>query len=188
MEENFTTEADGSFNDTDFSCDLLNDNNPIKSIYFRVTVYSAYAIIFVVSVVGNGFVCFIVLSTPRMRTVTNYFIMNLALGELLITMLCVPFSAFSYLEQYWPFGGILCTVTSYTQCLSVLVSAYTLVAISIDKYMIIMWPLKPRISKRFTATVIAIVWCIAAVTVLPSAMYSTIIQPNDTKIYVDCDK
>lgn len=187
MANNFTNDTYDDFNFTSFLCDMVHDESPMKSMYFRSTVYSAYAIIFAVSVVGNGFVCYLVLSSPRMRTVTNYFIMNLAVGELLITVLCVPFSVVMYLEQYWPFGGTLCIIMSYSQCLSVFVSAYTLVAISIDKYMIIMWPLKPRISKSFTGSVIALVWFIAAITVLPTAMFSKLVQPNDTA-YIQCDK
>lgn len=173
-------------NDT-FICDMVSPESPVKSPYFRGTVYTVYAIIFVVSVVGNGFVCYIVLSSPRMRTVTNYFITNLAIGELLITILCVPFTTVAVLEQYWPFGMFLCTIASYAQCLSVLVSAYTLVAISIDKYMVIMWPLKPRISKRLAATTITLVWFIAGLTVLPTGMMSNLVQPNGS-IYEACDK
>lgn len=184
--------VNASFTDDDFAnetfvCEMLSPDNPVKSPYFRGTVYTVYTIIFVVSVVGNGFVCYIVLSSPRMRTVTNYFITNLAVGELLITILCVPFTTVAVLEQYWPFGMFLCTVTSYSQCLSVLVSAYTLVAISIDKYMVIMWPLKPRISKRCAATAIALVWFIAGLTVLPTGMISNLVQPN-ASIYEICDK
>lgn len=185
--ENNTNISYVDSNESDFSCEIVHENNPIKSPYFRITVYTAYAIIVLVSVIGNGFVCFIVLSCPRMRTVTNYFITNLAVGDLLITILCVPSTAFALLEQYWPFGSVLCTIASYSQCISVFVSAYTLVAISIDKYMIIMWPLRPRISKRFAVSVIAIVWLIAALTVLPTAMYSELVQPNET-IYKNCDK
>lgn len=55
--------------------------------------------------------------------------------------------------RYWPFGSTflgstLCRIVNYTQAISVLVSAYTLVAISIDRYIAIMFPLKPRLSKR----------------------------------------
>lgn len=119
------------------------------STYFQTTVYIMYTSIFIFALAGNGVVCYIVYSSPRMKTVTNYFIVNLAVGDILMSLFCVPFSFFpTLLLQYWPFGSLLCHLVNYSQAISVLVSAYTLVAISIDRYIAILWPLRPRITKR----------------------------------------
>ncbi|XP_068909598.1 RYamide receptor [Tenebrio molitor] len=187
MEYNLTEDNDTFIHD----CEVIHPNSTLASVYFQSAVYSMYAIIFVVSLIGNSFVCYIVLSSPRMRTVTNYFIMNLAVGDVLITILCVPFTSVSLLKQYWPFGSVLCPIVSYSQALSVFVSAYTLVAISIDKFMIIMWPLKPRISKSFATSIIMLVWLIAGITVLPSGTFATLsndIASLGTSLYEQCDK
>jgi hypothetical protein len=40
--------------------------------------------------VGNGVVCFIVLRSKNMRTVTNLFILNLAISDLLVGIFCMP--------------------------------------------------------------------------------------------------
>lgn len=50
----------------------------------------AYVFIFTLCMVGNGLVCFIVLKNSRMRTVTNLFILNLAVSDLLVGIFCVP--------------------------------------------------------------------------------------------------
>ncbi|XP_037825829.1 neuropeptide SIFamide receptor-like [Lucilia sericata] len=121
----------------------------LSSVYFKTAVYLLYIPIFVFALLGNGTVCYIVQSTPRMRTVTNYFIANLAVGDILMSLFCVPSSFISiFILGYWPFGIVLCHLVNYSQAVSVLVSAYTLVAISIDRYIAIMWPLRPRITKR----------------------------------------
>lgn len=120
-----------------------------NGMVYQVVVYCMYIGIFVLALLGNGVVCYIVQSSPRMRTVTNYFIANLAIGDILMSLFCVPFSFISILILgYWPFGAILCHLVNYSQAISVLVSAYTLVAISVDRYIVIMWPLRPRITKR----------------------------------------
>lgn len=134
-----------------FSCDAddTQSEDLWSSVYFKSTVYLLYIPIFIFALIGNGTVCYIVQSTPRMRTVTNYFIANLALGDILMSLFCVPSSFISLLIlNYWPFGIALCHFVNYSQAVSVLVSAYTLVAISIDRYIAIMWPLRPRITKR----------------------------------------
>lgn len=171
-------------NDT-IVCDL-GSTNPVQSPYFQGTIYVMYSIIFLVAMAGNGIICYIVISSPRMRTVTNYFIMNLAVGDILITIFCVPFTSISYLQQYWTFGAFLCPVVNYSQAVSVFVSAYTMLAISVDRYTAIMWPLKPRLSKKVAALVILIVWMIAAVTALPISVFSTLGQPNEW--YQDCNR
>lgn len=126
----------------------MNEDENLASVPFQSVVYVLYISIITIAFLGNGVVCYIVLSKPRMRTVTNLFIANLALGDILMTIFCVPFSFFSILVlAYWPFGDVMCHLVNYSQAVSVLVSAYTLVAISIDRYIAIMWPLRPRISK-----------------------------------------
>jgi len=50
----------------------------------------AYGIVFVIGLIGNSFVVAVVMRTPRMRTPTNFFIVNLALADLLVLIFCLP--------------------------------------------------------------------------------------------------
>lgn len=156
----------------------LSNSHPVSSQYFQGIVYVLYGIIFIVSIVGNGIVCYIVVSYHGMKSVTNYFITNLAIGDILITLFCVPFTSVSYLQQYWPFGDVLCPVVNYSQAISVFVSTYTMVAISLDRYAVIMWPLKPKLTKRLAFLIICVVWIMAAITALPILLLSKLSQPD----------
>ncbi|CAG7822996.1 unnamed protein product, partial [Allacma fusca] len=69
-----------------------DDEGDIFSETFQVTIYILYNTVFIAAVLGNVLVCYVVFSSPRMRTVTNYLIANLALGDLLMAIFCVPFS------------------------------------------------------------------------------------------------
>lgn len=50
----------------------------------------AYVFVFIVGLVGNSFVIAVVLRSPRMRTVTNFFIVNLAVADILVIVFCLP--------------------------------------------------------------------------------------------------
>ncbi|KAK2575779.1 hypothetical protein KPH14_007164 [Odynerus spinipes] len=163
------------------ACDeFLSEDSVLSSTSFQTSIYFLYSMIFVVALLGNGLVCYVVYSSPRMQTVTNYFIVNLAVGDILMTIFCVPTTFVSILIlQYWPFGEKLCPTVNYSQAVSVLVSAYTLVAISIDRYIAIMWPLKPRMSKKQATLLIGGVWLLALLVSLPIAVVSRLGQPAE---------
>ena len=96
--------------------------------------FSMYAAIFMVSVTGNTLVCLVIARTPRMRTTRNYLLVNLALADLTVAMLCIPFEVVIKLTfPRWSLGPVMCkllwpTMTSVTTC-----SSITLVAISFDR-------------------------------------------------------
>lgn len=69
----------------------------------------------------------------RMRTVTNYFLVNLSLSDLLMSLLNCIFNFISMVNSHWPFGPIYCTVNNFVANLSVAASVFTLVAISVDR-------------------------------------------------------
>jgi len=56
----------------------------------NVILIGAYLLILTLGVVGNLMVVGVVLRSPRMRTVTNLFILNLAIADLLVVLFCLP--------------------------------------------------------------------------------------------------
>ncbi|XP_078046311.1 RYamide receptor [Augochlora pura] len=154
--------------------------------WFKCIIYFFYGSVFVVAMTGNGLVCYVVYGNKRMQTVTNYFIVNLAVGDILMAFFCVPPSFFSlFVLQYWPFGSQLCPVVYFLQAVSVLVSAYTLVIISIDRYRAIMWPLKPKLNKRQAKFFIMVVWLLALAISSPIAIVTKLTQPSIR--HIQCD-
>ncbi|XP_015912781.2 RYamide receptor isoform X1 [Parasteatoda tepidariorum] len=162
------------YNDTFFDDDIQVP----KAV--EALMYIMYIVISVAAIGGNLTVCYIVFAYQRMRSVTNFFIVNLAIGDILMASLCIPFGFVSnLLLQYWPFGAVMCIVVSYAQAVSVFISAYTLVAISIDRYIAIIYPLRPRMTKLQAKLIIVLVWFVALLTPLPTALMSKLDQPQE---------
>ncbi|XP_039293258.1 neuropeptide SIFamide receptor-like [Nilaparvata lugens] len=65
------------------------------SVVLTVVFCVAYLLVFCVGVVGNFAVVAVVCRSPRMRTPTNLFIANLACADLLVNIICLPFTLIS---------------------------------------------------------------------------------------------
>jgi 7 transmembrane receptor (rhodopsin family) len=78
------------------TCSVTHDNESAWfSFEFQAIVHFSYITILLIAIFGNGIVCFIVCTSSRMQTVTNYFIANLALSDMLMAAFCIPFSFIS---------------------------------------------------------------------------------------------
>ena len=55
-----------------------------------IVLVMAYLAVLLVGVAGNVLVIAVMSKSPRMRTVTNYFITNLAIADLLVLVVCLP--------------------------------------------------------------------------------------------------
>lgn len=115
----------------------MNGNESDKepdSKWLDTLQYTMFGIIFVASVIGNTLVCLVIVRTQRMRTTRNFLLVNLAVADLTVALLCIPFEvALKLTYPRWPLGPVMCkilwpTMTSVTTCSSV-----TLVAISYDR-------------------------------------------------------
>lgn len=73
----------------------------------------------------------------RMRTVTNYFLVNLSVSDLMMALLNCIFNFIFMLNSHWPFGSFYCTVNNFVANVTVAASVFTLVAISIDRYAVL---------------------------------------------------
>lgn len=137
-----------------------------------------YSLIFFIGVTGNSLVVYVVCVKKSMQSVTNLFIMNLALSDILMCLLAVPFTPISFFQEYWILGKFLCHLVSFSLGVSVYVSTLTSLAIAIDRYFVIVHPFKPRMKLGVCCLLIAVVWIISISISLPLAVYIELIPEN----------
>lgn len=74
-----------------------------------------HTLVFIVGLVGNILVCVAVYRNHTMRTVTNYFIVNLAVADFLVILFCLPPTVAWDVTMTWFFGITLCKIVLYLQ-------------------------------------------------------------------------
>jgi hypothetical protein len=78
-------------------------------------VIPLYSLIFLLAVIGNALVIMTLVQNKRMRTVTNLFLLNLAISDLLLSMFCMPITLVGMLLRDFIFGEIMCKLFPYLQ-------------------------------------------------------------------------
>uniref|UniRef100_A0A8C3HVN2 Gastrin/cholecystokinin type B receptor n=1 Tax=Chrysemys picta bellii TaxID=8478 RepID=A0A8C3HVN2_CHRPI len=134
-----------------------------------------YALIFLLSVFGNSLIIVVLVLNRRLRTVTNSFLLSLALSDLLLALCCMPFTLVPNLMGTFVFGPAVCKLVAYLMSISVSVSTFSLVAIAIERYSAICNPLQSRVwqTRSHAYRVIASTWLLSLLLMLPYVIYST---------------
>lgn len=112
-------------------------------------------------------VIWIVLTTRQMHTVTNFYIQNLAMADVVIGLFSIPFQFQAAVLQRWDLPRFMCPFCPFIQILSVNVSIFTLTAIAIDRHKAILNPLRARSSKHASKIVIGVIWMVALILAAP---------------------
>ncbi|XP_052463642.1 melanopsin-B isoform X2 [Carassius gibelio] len=118
------------------------------------------AVIGAVGVIGNMLVMYAFFSNKKLRTPPNYFIMNLAVSDFLMAITQSPIFFVNCLYKEWVFGEMGCKMYAFCGALFGITSMINLLAISIDRYIVITKPLQAIrwTSGRRTLIIILLVW------------------------------
>ncbi|XP_030644109.1 neuropeptide Y receptor type 2 [Chanos chanos] len=170
---------------------LFGLEDSTKLVGVQVILILAYSAIILLGMTGNSLVIYVVYKFKTLRTVTNFFIVNLAVADLLVNTLCLPFTLMYTLHGEWRFGQVMCYMLPYAQGLAVHVSTITLNVIALDRYRSIIYHMETKMSKDVCMGVIALTWVFSAVLASPLAIfreYGTFSLTADQSIQVCTEK
>lgn len=148
-----------------------------------VIVPVIFGCIFLLGIFGNTLVIIVIgrVKSRRSRSTTNIFILNLSIADLTFLLFCVPFQATIYSLPEWIFGAFLCKFVHYFVMVSMLVSIFTLVAMSIDRYIAVVLSKKsPCIRNRKNALIgVCIIWLLSFIFAVPVAQHQILTHHAD---------
>ncbi|KAL4112232.1 hypothetical protein QTP88_016057 [Uroleucon formosanum] len=112
-------------------------------LYMEVAIVITYGMFFVVGLVSNGLVCFVVFRQCGKKNVPsqgpsprNLYIVNLAFADIIMCVVCMPFTLWALMSRRWTWGLIMCKTVPAAQGANITVSACTITAIALDRYIV----------------------------------------------------
>ena len=138
----------------------------------KIGVTFALSLILVVSLVGNSVIVLIVSKTPTLRKPINMLIANMAMSDLLFPIFLFPVRLADLHDDSWLIGGslgqALCKLQPFLSDISALVSIQSLVLITVDRFVAVVFPLRsPLISRKLCMFFIAATWIVAMAVLSP---------------------
>lgn len=137
-------------------------------IFFRNEVKTpliiAYTFVFVCCFVGNFLVIMVVLLHRRMRSMTNFFLANLAFANLCVGVFCIYQNLSQYLIASWVWGEFLCKMYHFIETLSYTASIAILTLLAVERYLAIIHPIRSKqiMTMGRLKFIIAMVWFVCA--------------------------
>ncbi|XP_034564100.1 somatostatin receptor type 2-like [Notolabrus celidotus] len=168
LDDGFTKE-----NESDLGLNITETRERHQDKTSSVVITLIYFAVCAVGLCGNTLVIYVILRYAKMKTVTNIYILNLAVADVLC-MMSLPFIALQLALVRWPFGEVLCRIIMTVDSLNQFTSIFSLMVMSIDRYLAVVHPIKstkwrkPLIAKLISLTV----WGVSLLVILPTMIFS----------------
>ncbi|GBN04438.1 G-protein coupled receptor moody [Araneus ventricosus] len=138
---------------------------PAELMDFAAACFIVFA---VVGVFGNLVSILALSKSQKLRNATTAFIVNLCVADLLFCGFSMPLSALTFLERDWNYGEVLCKLFPLVRYSNGAVSLFSVIAIAINRYILIVHPklYRDMYKPRNIGIMIAIMWISALVLLL----------------------
>ncbi|XP_062327836.1 neuromedin-U receptor 2 [Osmerus eperlanus] len=153
--------------------DLLLDILGPKRSPFVLAITLVYLLIFLTGLSGNLLTCTVIVKHKKMRTTTNLYLFSLAVSDLMVLLFGMPLEIYDLWQNYpFPFGEGGCYFKTFlfeTVCFA---SILNVTALSVERYMAVIHPLKTRCLSTNTHArrVIAAVWAVSLSCAVPNTL------------------
>ena len=138
----------------------------------------SYSVLIFISLVGNILVCKAVYDLRQSMSTTNVLIFNLAVSDLLMTTVNIPFNLMRFIMADWPFGQFFCMLVPFVQSMSVHCSSITMMFIAFERYKSLIHNSHidcKCLGERFRFVgILVFIWLLSAVFSIPHGIHNKI--------------
>ncbi|XP_054469249.1 prolactin releasing hormone 2 receptor [Anoplopoma fimbria] len=145
--------------------DLLSDLKPI--------FIPLYVAVVLVACSGNLLLLFLIWHNKKRHNTTNFLISNLALVDLVMCVFCVPLTAsYAFDKRGWVFGPHMCHFVTVMQSAAVYAACLSLMAIAVDRYVVVAYPIRKRAGGQFCCGLVVLIWLSSLALSTPTAVHT----------------
>ncbi|XP_048763746.2 QRFP-like peptide receptor isoform X4 [Ostrea edulis] len=158
---------------------------PVGEAAVKITIYT---LLILIALIGNTLIILVVLKNKRMQTTTNYFLVNLAVSDLVVSLSCSWVHLVDDLTEGWVLGAFFCSFNSFAQVASLISSILSLTLVACDRFFGIVYAMKAHIIERKAKPVIIAIWVISVAVAIPMLIFRRV-QERHWKNHVErwCD-
>ena len=160
--------------------------DPFYTLWQQIVISVLLGLLIIGTIIGNSLVCIAVGIVKRLQSPSNLLIVSLALSDLLVALLVMPFSAIrEVLGSWWPFSETVCDLWTSLDVIMCTASILNLCMISVDRYFVITRPFQYAIKRtpKRMAIMIAAVWSLAVIISVPPLFgWKNELQPGECSI------
>ncbi|XP_028409200.1 neuropeptide FF receptor 2-like [Dendronephthya gigantea] len=135
---------------------------PHISMVIRLTLY---AVVFVLTVLGNMSVIMVIIKKRKLRSIETYYygyyLLNLAIADLSVALFVIPFTVVYNESGDWPFSAFLCKLIPTLLVASLCASILTLLVLTCERYWSMCYPFKPRLTRNKLLLILGLVWILS---------------------------
>ncbi|XP_078054923.1 chemokine XC receptor 1-like [Mustelus asterias] len=159
------------YNETDLDLVYLCDSYE-SHVFGAVFTPVLYSLAFIFSLIGNALVLWVLVRYEKLRNVTDIFILNLVISDLLFAF-SLPFWAVDHTFG-WVFGKAMCKVMTAIFFIGYYSGISLLTLMTVDRYFIVVHPVSAvRVRKLpYAVAVSSAVWAISVSVTIPEMIFS----------------
>ncbi|XP_022790513.1 melatonin receptor type 1C-like [Stylophora pistillata] len=140
-----------------------------RSFPLKVLESTALIVLIALAFFGNVLICVALLRTPALRTVANMFVINLAVSDILMAVVCMPLTLCVLISGNWPFSVAVCDLQGFFMFSFGIVSQVNMSVVALNRYFAVCRPFdcKAIFTKGNVIWMIALLWILPSVASVP---------------------
>ncbi|KAH8315722.1 hypothetical protein KR059_012652 [Drosophila kikkawai] len=142
-----------------------------------------YALVCIIGLFGNTLVIYVVLRFSKMQTVTNIYILNLAIADECF-LIGIPFLLYTMQVGNWSFGNYMCKAYMVSTSITSFTSSIFLLIMSADRYIAVCHPISsPRYRTPFVSKLVsAFAWMTSVLLMLPVILFASTVESRNGNV------
>ncbi|CAH1966688.1 unnamed protein product [Acanthoscelides obtectus] len=158
------------------------DHENFFPIVIQIVQTILFSVVCLVGLIGNTLVIYVVIRFSKMQTVTNMYIVNLAIADECF-LIGIPFLITTIWHRHWIFGHFACKAYMISTSINQFTSSILLCIMSADRYLAVCHPISsPRWRSPIVSKIVSfLAWTFSIILIIPIIQHAKEVEMDGKK-------